>query len=170
MISRNLIFLLVAGDFNARNSSWWKNHCVTREGNKIESLTCSYELSQLVSDPTHILQNSSSCIDLIFTNQPNFVIDSSVKPSLHPNCHHQIAFSKLNLKIEYPLLHQRSLWDYKNADSQPINKAIEMLNWKKLFQNKNIYDQLKLFNKTIVNIVGNYIPNKYTTSNNKDPH
>ena len=94
MISQNPIFLLATSDFNARNSSWWKNDCVTRDGNDIESLTCSYGLSQLISNPTHILQKSSSCIDLIFTNQANFVIDSGVHPSLHPNCHHQIVFSK----------------------------------------------------------------------------
>ena len=88
---------------------------------------------------------------------------------LHPNCHHQIVFSKLNLKIEYPPLYERLVWDYKNADSQSINKAIEMFNWEKLFQNKNIHDQLKLFNETIVNIVSNYIPNKFIISNDKDP-
>ena len=48
------------------------------------------------------------------------------------------------------------------------NKAIEMFNWEKLFQNKNIHDQLKLFNETIVNIVSNYIPNKFITCNEKD--
>ena len=78
MISQNPIFLLVTGDSNGGNSSWWKNDWVTREGNEIESLTCSYGLSQLTSDPTHILQNCSLCIDLIFTNQPNFVIDGGV--------------------------------------------------------------------------------------------
>ena len=88
--------------------------------------------------------------------------------SLHSNCHHQILFSKLNLKIEYPPLYERLVWDYKNADSQSINKAIEMFNWEKLFQNKNIHDQLKLFNETIVNIVSNYIPNKFITCNEKD--
>ena len=35
MISQNLISLLVTGDFNARNFSWWKNDCVNREGNEI---------------------------------------------------------------------------------------------------------------------------------------
>ena len=78
-------------------------------------------------------------------------------------------FSKLNLKIEYAPLYQRLVWDYKSADSQSINKAIEMFNWEKLFQNKNIHDQLKLFNETIVNIVSNYIPNKFITCNDKDP-
>ena len=33
--------------------------------------------------PTHILQHSSSCIDLIFVNQPNLVVDSGIHPSLH---------------------------------------------------------------------------------------
>ena len=50
-----------------------------------------------------------------------------------------------------------------------INKAIEMFNWEKLYQNKNIHDQLKLLKKTIVNIVSNYIPNKFIIWNDKDP-
>ena len=44
-----------------------------------------------------------------------------------------------------------------------------MFNWEKLFQNKNIHDQLKLLKKTIVNIVSNYIPNKFIIWNDKDP-
>ena len=56
------MFLLVTRGFNARNSSWWKNDCITKEGNEIESLTFSYGLSQRISDPTHIFQNYSSCI------------------------------------------------------------------------------------------------------------
>ena len=33
------------------------------EGNQIDALTSSYGLSQLTREPTHILPNSSSCID-----------------------------------------------------------------------------------------------------------
>ena len=80
---KNPIFLLVTGNFNTGNSSQWKNDCVTREGAEIETYTCSYRLSQLTSDPTHILQNSSSCIELAFMNQPNLVIDSGMHPSSH---------------------------------------------------------------------------------------
>ena len=66
------------------------------------SLQHMYGLHQLMSDPTHILPNSSSFIDLIFTDQPNLVVDSGVHPSLHPNCHYQITYCKFNLFIEYP--------------------------------------------------------------------
>ena len=90
-------------------------------------------------------------------------------PSLHPHCHHQIVFSKLSLNIKYPPLYEQLVWDYKNADSQSVNKTIEIFNWEKLFQIKNIHNQLELFNETIVNVVSNYIPNKFITCNDKDP-
>ena len=47
----------------------------------------------LINEPTHFLENSSSCIGLIFTSQPNLVVQSGVHPSLHPNCDHQIVFA-----------------------------------------------------------------------------
>ena len=34
-------------------------------------------LNQLITAPTHILKHSSSCIDLILTNQLNLIRDSS---------------------------------------------------------------------------------------------
>ena len=94
--------MILLGDFNAKSKSWSINDTTIEEGIILENLTSLYKMKQLISDPTRILQHSSSCIDLIFVNQPNLVIDSSIHPSLHQNCHHQIIFCKLNLKIEYP--------------------------------------------------------------------
>ena len=51
---------------------------------------------------------------LNFTNQPNIVIDSGMHPSLHSNCHHQIVFSKLNLKFKYSRFYEWLVWNYKN--------------------------------------------------------
>ena len=41
-------------------------------------------------------------IDLIFTSQPNLVVESGIHPSLHPHCHRQINFPKTDLKILLP--------------------------------------------------------------------
>ena len=95
-------FLVILGDFNARSKSWCSDDITTYEGSKIDSLTTTHGLHQLISQPTHLLPTSSTCIDLIFTDQPNLVVNSGAHPSLHKNCHHQITFCKLNLKIEYP--------------------------------------------------------------------
>ena len=90
---------------------------------------------------------------MAFTNQPNFVIDSGMHLSFHPNCHYQHAFSKLDSETEYQQLYELLVWDYKNTTSESISKATEMFNSEKLFQNKNNLDHLKHFNKTIVYIV-----------------
>ena len=90
------------GDFNARSSNWCKYDISNNEGVQIDSVTSTHGLEQLISEPTHILSNSSSCIDLIFTNKPNLVVDSGTHLSLHPNCHHQIIHCKINLQVEYP--------------------------------------------------------------------
>ena len=89
---------IIIGDFNARSNNWCSSDKTTYEGKKLESLTSQCGFKQVISDPTHILESSSSCIDLIFTSQPNLVMNSGVHTSLHHNCHHQIIYAKFNLK------------------------------------------------------------------------
>ena len=103
-------------------------------------------MKQLISAPTHILQYFSSYIDLMFVNQPNLVIDSGIHPSLHQNCHHQVIFCKLNLKIEYPPPYAHEVWDYRKAQTDLINSAIDQFEWVNLFLDKSINQQIILFN------------------------
>ena len=53
----------------------------------VDNITKQYRLHQVIIEPIHILDSISSCIDLIFTSQPNLITESGVHPSLHPNCH-----------------------------------------------------------------------------------
>ena len=64
----------VTGDFNSRSSSWRSKDTDTIEGLKLLSLISSNRLSQLINEPTHIQANSTSCIDLIFTDQENLSV------------------------------------------------------------------------------------------------
>ena len=123
-MSQSPHFILVTGDFNVRSSSWWKNGLTTSEGNQLDATNSSYGLRQLICKPIYILLSWSSCIDLIFINQNNLIMDSSVHGSLHPNCHHQIVYSKLNLKIEYPPSYERLVWDYNKTNTQLLNRTI----------------------------------------------
>ena len=91
--------MIAIGDFNAKSTNWCANDRTSFEGNKIEHITSQFGLNQIINEPTHILDPSSSCIDLIFTSQPELVIESGVHPSLHQNCHHQIIYAKFNLQI-----------------------------------------------------------------------
>ena len=60
------------------------NMTSNNEGVQIDSVTSARGLEQLIYEPTHILSISSSCIDLIFINQPNLVVDSGTQSSLLP--------------------------------------------------------------------------------------
>ena len=160
---------VVTGDFNSRCSSWWSNDINTTEGLKLLSLTSSNGFTQLIHEPTHIQANSSSCIDLVFTDQPNLSVNSGVHASLHPNCHHQIPHSNFNLNIYYPPPYQRLIWDYKKADANIIRKALDSVNWERLFDGKNINAQVISLNETILSVFRIYVPNKYITIDDKDP-
>ena len=55
--SSNGLFTIIIGDFNARPSVWWTRDKTTTEHTQLES---------------------SSCNDLVFTDQPNLIVDSGV--------------------------------------------------------------------------------------------
>ena len=56
------------GDFNAKSSNWSSNDTTTTQGVQLDYLTLLYGMRQVLTEPTHILENCSSCIDLIFSN------------------------------------------------------------------------------------------------------
>ena len=105
---------------------WWENDIENNEGKLFEPITADIGLYQLISEPTHIMGDSKSCIDLIFTDQPNLFIESGVHTSLHEQCHHQIIYGKLSVSnISLPP-YTRRIWHYNKADFVAIMKSIEM--------------------------------------------
>ena len=90
------------GEFNAKFKNWHKANITSLEDSMIHTIASSYGLNQLIQEPTHKLNSSSSSIDLIFTWQPNLVMESGIHSPLHSNCHHQKVFAKFNLSVFYP--------------------------------------------------------------------
>ena len=168
-MSRKNPFLLVAiGDFNAKSKVWYCNDNTTSQGKALENVTSQFGLHQVIKEPTHILHNSSSCIDLIFASQPNLIIESGVHPSLHPNCHHQLIYAKFNLQIYYPPQYYREVWHYNNVNTELIRRAVDQFNWQKAFLNKNINEKVNIFNETILNILRNFIPHETVLCDDRD--
>ena len=92
-----LTFTVLLGDYNTHSRSWWASNTNTPDSMQLDALTSSYGLQQLVNETTHTLPSSSSCIDLIFTDQPSIVVNSGTHPFPHANWHHQITYFELNL-------------------------------------------------------------------------
>ena len=72
---RNSLFTLILSEFNTRSSVWGSRDKTTIEGTQLEFLTAVHEFHQLILQPTHLLPQTLSCIDLI--------VDSRIPPTLH---------------------------------------------------------------------------------------
>ena len=142
---KNPFMLAVIRDLNAKSKNWYPLGRTTCEGNIIETIISHFGRHQLIHDPTYILGKSSSCIDFIFTSQPNMVVNSGVHSSLHANCHHQIVFAKFDLKVYYLPPYEREVWHYQQANSIRIRRAIHGFNWKRALSNLNVETSKSLF-------------------------
>ena len=111
-----------------------------------------------------MLGDSKSCIDLIFTDQPNLIIESGVHPSLHEQCHHQIIYGKLSVSNVALPPYTRKIWHYDKADFVSIRKSIEMFAWNEHLVNITCpNEQVKLLNEVLLNIYSYFIPDRIKT-------
>ena len=109
IVHRNPYLIVVLGDFNAPTKGWYPLNKTTYEGTRMDGITSQFGLEQLIHEPTHIIGERSSCIDLIFTSQSNLVVESGLQSSLHQNSHHQIVFARFNLKAVFPPPYEREV-------------------------------------------------------------
>ena len=163
----NPFLTVMIGDFNVKSKDWCSIDITNFEGSELDFVTSQFELSQIIKEPTHIPNNSESCMDLIFTIQPNMEIDSGVHAPLHSNCHHQIIYAKFYLKIFYPPPYERTVWHFKHANSDHIKRAIDIFDWESALNHIDANDQVSVFNSAILNTVTNFIPNETMTCDDR---
>ena len=107
---------------------------------------------------------SRSCIDLIFTDQPNLFLETGVHPTLHEQCHHQVVYGKLSANILVPPTYTRRIWFYDRANVLAVRRSIEMFRWRETLDEVSCPNQqVSILNEVLLNIFSNFIPNKVTT-------
>ena len=89
---------------------WWPGDIDNEEGIALDEFIESNNLTQLIDQPTHIMNESRLCIDLIITDQPNILVAYGVHPSLYKMCHHAITYGKMNLSVPPPASYKRTVW------------------------------------------------------------
>ena len=121
--SKKPLFFIILGDFSARSKCQWSLDKQSKEGDSLFLINSTSGYTQLLNFAAHIIGNRS-CIDLMFTRQPNLVTTSGVHASLHDNCHHQTTFTLTSFLIEYPPPYHRLIQDYSNANILNIRISI----------------------------------------------
>ena len=166
----NPFCVLHLGDLNAHSSQFWIGDIDNDAGKILCDIVVDIGLQQMVHEPTHIVNNTKSCIDLVLTDQPNLVNECDIRPSLHSTCHHQINHVVLNMKNPTPPPFSRKIWHYDRARVESIKAAIQQYDWKDVFlriDDPNI--QADFFTEVLRNILKNFIPNEMRKINPRDP-
>ena len=163
--------MFISGDFNGHSTFWWPNGDTTLEGREIDEVMSQLGLTQLINEPTNFEPNKNpSCIDLIFTDQPNIVLESGIRPSLDSFCHHQIIHCRTNFHIPPPPPFERRIWDYDKANVNLIRRSISNFPWQQHLSLSNDPSwQVSSFTEKILNIMSNFIPNKVVKIIPSDP-
>ena len=147
---KNPFLIVVLGDFNSKSKSWYTNDSTDFEGLKNGHFNVlSFGSHQFINKLANILNNSSSCIELIFTTQLNLVMESGVHSSLDANCHCQL-YVKFNVNVFYPPSYEREVWHYELTNSHRIQRGIKNFDCEKAFVKVDVNKKELLFNETII--------------------
>ena len=87
----------------------------------------------------------------------------------YEKCHHNIIYGKINIWVPLPPVYIREDRDYSKANIENINKAISNFNWARAFENISLDKKVELLNETLLNIYRNYIHNKKTKCDYRQP-
>ncbi len=118
--------ILVAGDFNINIQ-----HSVS---NKISRLIASYNAEQLINEPTHFTEQSSSLIDLMFIQNIHHVITSFVADPFIPDVIRFHCPIVTVLKFDKPKnnMYKRRIWLYDRANFDEYREILKNHNWNDL--------------------------------------
>ena len=169
--AENPFAMFFTGDFNGHSQLWWNDGDTNLEGQEMEDLFNSINLSQIISEPTNFEPGKNpSCIDLILTDQPNLVLDSGTRASQDTNCHHQIIYCKVNFRIPPTPPSERKTWYYHRANTAAIQRCFTNFPWVQHFNlNPDVNWQVKSFTEIFLNIMNNYVPNEVKRFVPRDP-
>ena len=139
--NNNVQYIVILGDLNADFS--------TPDGTKLKALTQKFGLICHVNEPTRITQTSSTCLDQIITNMPNFVSCINVQAPVSTNDHCTVGV-KFRFKIYNEESYFRHIWIYKEGNYEGFRQALSEYNWDDCFQGSDIDSVCDKWTKTLL--------------------
>ena len=133
--------ILILGDFNDD---------IFNPNNKIGNMIKTLHLNQLITKPTRITLTSSTLLDLVITNKPNFIIDSDVLSCCVGD--HELLTVTIDVKKEKLPPIMKTFRSHENYTQEIfcclILEEIDVLN--NILHTDNVNDQVITFNNVFV--------------------
>lgn len=147
--------LIILGDFNCDMQQ-------LNTPNKMYDLALSYNLTQLIDEPTHYTEHSSSLIDLILVNKPENILYSGVTSSFVPDLVRFHCPTMLILKFRKSIEKgfKRHIWMYEKGNYDLFRNKLAQINWDNAFSSDNINIIADTITEYIITAAKETIPNK----------
>ncbi len=129
---------------------------------RIDDISLQFGFHQLIKDPTHFTEHSSSLIDLIFVNKLDSVIYSGVSDPFLPNFvrYHCPIFAIFKLSKPKIPKYRRTIWKYNDGDYEKLRTILSQTDWSYLNGESSIEDKCQELTSSIQKAATESIPNK----------
>ena len=107
------------------------------DGKKLVSVCLLHNLHCHIHEPTRITHSTSSCLDQVVSNIPNFVSSTSVDPPVSTNDHSTVGVY-LKFKSVRDVPYYRHIWLYDQGDYAGFNNAIKNISWDECFDTSDV--------------------------------
>ena len=155
--------IIITGDFNL-------NTARPDTLRKVDSICTQFNLHQLIEEPTHFTEQSSSIIDLFFVSNIGSVVLSGVgDPFLQQHVRYHCPIYVF-LKFSKPrvISFERHIWYYDKGDYDKLRNKARQTDWISLQDNDNDTYANNITNR-IIGIASECIPNKIVRIKPSEP-
>ncbi|CAC5401986.1 unnamed protein product [Mytilus coruscus] len=154
--------IIVSGDFNENQ--------LNISNSKVKALLNQFSLTQMIDEPTHFTENSTSLIDLIMTSNVNEISYCCVGPPLTDQIrYHCPVIGFLNF-LKTPLkAFKRKIWLYDEGDYDLFRNTRSEADWDTIIASDSEDEVTENITNTILPAAAISIPNKIITVRKSSP-
>ena len=149
--------LILLGDFNVDFSSKAAGDCKQNK-QKLLNFTRSMDMSQLITEPTRITNNSRSLIDLVFVNNEHCTVDSGVVPLSLSD--HSLVYCVVKSGVPKTPPRTIEYCSYKSFDAKAFIHDLNNVPWHIVQSENYINDAVQTWNLLFSEIADAHTPIK----------
>ncbi len=137
-VGNELDHIVFLGDMNGRNSLFWNQDITNTESRALFASFKQHDFENFIHDPTRIVENCESCIDLMFTNNPFVFRIVGTHGKIVDICDQCPIYANLNYTYKKPECYKRWVWNFKNGDLEKYPNLIVNAPWHSCFNSNNV--------------------------------
>ena len=155
--------IIFMGDMNARNQAFWHQDKTNTEGRALQLTLQALDFDQMIHEPTRIVGNSQSCIDLIFTNNAYCFNEVGTHPKIADICDHSPIYANLRYTVKKPKCYTRYVWDYKRGDYDKFRQTLLNAPWNDCYSTNNVDATVRNWMELFIECAESCIPHYKAT-------